>query len=135
MLFRSKEAGSCIYLSSGPFTLLKSSDSWGEKMWEFQQEGWQVKSSAGLCALPPHKTIQRGDLDSSGEASLSLSITQSPSLIPRCSEPSEVPRQQSHNLVRGEPATQDLQREAGKPALWLLTSSLLIQRFWGRKTL
>lgn len=69
-------------MSSGPFTLLKSSDSWGEKMWEFQQEGWQVKSSAGLCALLPHKTIQRGDLDSSGEASLSLSITQSPSLIP-----------------------------------------------------
>ena len=51
------------------------------------------------------------------------------------SEPSEVPRQQSHNLVRGKPAMQDLQREAGKPALWLLTSSPLIKRFVGRKIL
>lgn len=83
-------------MSWGPLILLKSSDSWGEKMWEFQQEGWharsrysltaktrlQVKSSAGLCAPLPHKTIQRGDLESSGEASLSLTITQSPFSFP-----------------------------------------------------
>ena len=51
------------------------------------------------------------------------------------SELSEVPRKQSHNLVRSKPAMQDVWREAGKPALWLLTSSRLIQRFGGRKTL